>query len=85
MPSFIGKWLNLVEHYIWDVGVAGSNPVFPTIFKNKEEAMKNIIKEFQYRRLAAWHKFSKHKLRYWLYDKLADYYEKKHLKEFTKK
>ena len=27
----IGKWLSLVEHYAWDVGVAGSNPVFPTI------------------------------------------------------
>ena len=27
----IGKWLNLVEHLVWDQGVAGSNPVFPTI------------------------------------------------------
>ena len=26
-----GKWLNLVEHLVWDQGVAGSNPVFPTI------------------------------------------------------
>jgi len=25
----------LVEHYIWDVGVAGSNPVFPTILLSK--------------------------------------------------
>ena len=25
------KWLNLVEHLVWDQGVAGSNPVFPTI------------------------------------------------------
>ena len=29
----IGKWLNLVEHLVWDQGVAGSNPVFPTILK----------------------------------------------------
>ena len=28
---YIGKWLNLVEHLVWDQGVAGSNPVFPTI------------------------------------------------------
>ena len=27
----IGKWLNLVEHLVWDQGVAGSNPVFPTM------------------------------------------------------
>ena len=27
----VGKWLNLVEHLVWDQGVAGSNPVFPTI------------------------------------------------------
>ena len=26
-----GKWLNLVEHLVWDQEVAGSNPVFPTI------------------------------------------------------
>ncbi len=25
-----GKWLSLVEHLVWDQGVAGSNPVFPT-------------------------------------------------------
>ncbi|VXB00557.1 conserved hypothetical protein [Bacillus mycoides] len=24
-----GKWLSLVEHLVWDQGVAGSNPVFP--------------------------------------------------------
>ena len=29
----IGTWLSLVEHYVRDVGVAGSNPVVPT---NKE-------------------------------------------------
>ena len=31
-----GKWLSLVEHLVWDQGVAGSNPVFPTIKKEKE-------------------------------------------------
>ena len=30
----IGKWLNLVEHLVWDQGVAGSNPVSPTIMFN---------------------------------------------------
>ena len=30
--NIFGKWLNLVEHLVWDQGVAGSNPVFPTIF-----------------------------------------------------
>ena len=24
-------WLSLVEHLVWDQGVAGSNPVIPTI------------------------------------------------------
>ena len=26
----IGMWLSLVEHYVRDVGAAGSNPVIPT-------------------------------------------------------
>ena len=26
-----GKWLSLVEHLVWDQGVAGSNPVFPIV------------------------------------------------------
>ncbi len=25
-----GVWLSLVEHLVWDQGVAGSNPVTPT-------------------------------------------------------
>ncbi len=29
--SGIGKWLSLVEHLVRDQGVAGSNPVFPTV------------------------------------------------------
>ena len=28
----IGMWLSLVEHYVRDVGAAGSNPVTSTIF-----------------------------------------------------
>ena len=32
---YFGKWLNLVEHLVWDQGVAGSNPVFPTIIRIK--------------------------------------------------
>src|SRR5690625_2646873 len=27
-----GKWLSLVEHLVWDQGVAGSSPVFPICF-----------------------------------------------------
>ncbi len=30
----IGMWLSLVEHYVRDVGAAGSNPVIPTIREN---------------------------------------------------
>ena len=28
--TIIGMWLSLVEHYVRDVGAAGSNPVIPT-------------------------------------------------------
>ena len=31
----IGMWLSLVEHYVRDVGAAGSNPVIPTKMANK--------------------------------------------------
>ena len=30
--EFIEVWLSLVEHYVRDVGAAGSNPVTSTIF-----------------------------------------------------
>ena len=30
-PPYFGMWLSLVEHYVRDVGAAGSNPVIPTI------------------------------------------------------
>ena len=30
-PPDNGMWLSLVEHYVRDVGAAGSNPVIPTI------------------------------------------------------
>ena len=39
----IGKWLNLVEHLVWDQGVAGSNPVFPTIKKLKSLLVKDFL------------------------------------------
>ena len=29
----VGTWLSLVEHSVRDAGVAGSNPVVPTIFQ----------------------------------------------------
>ncbi len=29
-PPYNGMWLSLVEHYVRDVGAAGSNPVIPT-------------------------------------------------------
>jgi hypothetical protein len=28
----VGVWLSLVEHYVRDVGVVGSNPITPTNF-----------------------------------------------------
>ena len=31
-PPYFGMWLSLVEHYVRDVGAAGSNPVIPTTF-----------------------------------------------------
>ena len=31
----IGMWLSLVEHYVRDVGAAGSNPVIPPKTANK--------------------------------------------------
>ena len=42
---FIGKWLNLAEHLVWDQGVAGSNPVFPTIFIRKDDEYGNRQKK----------------------------------------
>ena len=30
-PPYNGRWLSLVEHYVRDVGAAGSNPVIPPI------------------------------------------------------
>jgi hypothetical protein len=31
----VGEWRRLVAHLVWDQGVAGSNPVSPTIFVMK--------------------------------------------------
>ncbi len=33
MRKSIGMWLSLVEHFVRDEGVAGSNPVIPTYKK----------------------------------------------------
>jgi hypothetical protein len=45
-PGWIGVWLSLVEHYVRDVGVAGSNPATPTISpasrNGLEERMKSM-------------------------------------------
>jgi hypothetical protein len=30
--KIVGTWLSLVEHSVRDAGVAGSNPVVPTIY-----------------------------------------------------
>ena len=40
---YIGKWLNLVEHLVWDQGVAGSNLVFPTIWVGSEAAKRGRL------------------------------------------
>ena len=29
LVNFIGMWLSLVEHLIWDEGVVGSSPIIP--------------------------------------------------------
>ena len=39
MKSSIEVWLSLVEHYVRDVGAAGSNPVIPT----KTEQRKALL------------------------------------------
>lgn len=37
-------WLSLVERLLWEQNVAGSNPVTPTIFRNR----KNFEMYFEY-------------------------------------
>ena len=32
LKPIVGVWLSLVEHLVWDQGVAGSNPVTPSAF-----------------------------------------------------
>ena len=41
----IGMWLSLVEHYVRDVGAAGSNPVIPT---NKKGISHSGVPFFYY-------------------------------------
>ena len=38
----IGAWLSLVERYVRDVEVAGSNPVAPTILTTPTEALTQV-------------------------------------------
>ena len=45
----IGMWLSLVEHYVRDVGAAGSNPVIPTI---KAQRVKPLCFKIKYRGVA---------------------------------
>ena len=37
LPFGIWVWLNLAEHYIWDVGVVGSSPTTQTRYCIQEE------------------------------------------------
>ena len=36
-------WLSLVEHLLWEQGVAGSNPVIPTIRANVAQLAEQLI------------------------------------------
>jgi hypothetical protein len=49
---FIGMWLSLVEHLVWDQGVAGSNPVIPTTQKRRPSKGLLFILPFFSMRLA---------------------------------
>ena len=42
----IGMQLSLVEYLIWDQGVAGSNPVIPTIFYLKHGEVAQLARAF---------------------------------------
>ena len=39
-------WLSLVEHYVRDVGAAGSNPVIPTKTQNRINAENPVFMRF---------------------------------------
>lgn len=41
----IGMWLSLVEHYVRDVGAAGSNPVIPTSLNVHNATEHSYVKE----------------------------------------
>ena len=42
VPFFIGVWLSLVERYVRDVEVAGSNPVTPIFYCQKSMKLKTV-------------------------------------------
>ena len=42
-PPFSGMWLSLVEHYVRDVGAAGSNPVIPTTLNLSNQTVSEVF------------------------------------------
>ena len=51
-PLLFGAWLSLVEHLVRDQGVAGSNPVAPTIFQERPFGEKIVRLAFHLQALA---------------------------------
>ena len=45
-PFFIGVWLSLVERYVRDVEVAGSNPVTPIFYLQKTQNLQIEVLRF---------------------------------------
>ena len=48
VPYFIGVWLSLVERYVRDVEVAGSNPVTPILVLEAVNPVKSRVCGFLY-------------------------------------
>ena len=46
LRHIIGMWLSLVEHYVRDVGAAGSNPVIPTTSRSRKSGL--ILSAFHF-------------------------------------
>ena len=49
---------------------------------NHKHTNKYLLLEYKYRNLAAAAYFNKHRIRYFVYSKLAKYYDKKYMKVF---